>query len=173
MLTPAQGPAPPGFGTDAERQLSLSPPRRCTVRSGSTCDCRPSSINAANTRTALDLGRRYGRTLAVIRIDALIQATDLSLVDVETLIQRHRAARGIVQLREVVALADGGAESPQESRTRLVLTDAGLRPRKTQIDVYGRFGDHVGRIDMGWPEWKGRGTLDEPGHSGARRRSPG
>ena len=57
-------------------------------------------------------------------------------------------------MREVVALADGGAESPQESRTRLVLTDAGLRPTKTQIDVYGRFGDHVGRIDRGWPEWK-------------------
>jgi very-short-patch-repair endonuclease len=59
-----------------------------------------------------------------------------------------------VQLRDVVGLADGGAESPQESRTRLVLTDAGLRPTQTQIEVYGPFGNHVGRIDMGYPEWK-------------------
>jgi very-short-patch-repair endonuclease len=56
-------------------------------------------------------------------------------------------------LRKAVALADAGAESPQETRTRLVLTAAWLRPR-TQIDVYDRFGDHVGRIDMGWNQWK-------------------
>lgn len=105
-------------------------------------------------RTAFDLGRRYGRTLAVIRVDALLQATALELADIDTLIDRHRGARGIVQLRGVVRLADAGAESPQETRTRLVLTDAGLRPQRTQIDVYNRFGDHVHRIDMGWPEWK-------------------
>ena len=105
-------------------------------------------------RTAFDLGRRYGRTLAVIRMDALLQATDLKLSDVESLIDRYRGARGVVQLREVVRLADYGAESPQETRTRLVLTDAGMRPTQTQIDVFTRRGDHVGRIDMGWPEWR-------------------
>jgi very-short-patch-repair endonuclease len=89
-------------------------------------------------RTAFDLGRRYGRTLA----------------DVDTLIDRHRGTRGIVQLREVIRLADVDAESPQETRTRLVLTGAGLRPQRTQIDVFNRFGDHVHRIDMGWPQWK-------------------
>jgi hypothetical protein len=105
-------------------------------------------------RTAFDLGRRYGRTLAVIRVDALLQSTSLKLTEIDALIDRHRGARGIVQLREVVRLADDGAESPQETRTRLVLTDAGLRPQRTQIDVFNRFGDHVRRIDMGWPEWK-------------------
>jgi very-short-patch-repair endonuclease len=105
-------------------------------------------------RTAFDLGRRFGRTLAVIRVDALLQATALQLSDIDAVIDRHRGARGIVQLREVVGLADAGAESPQETRTRLVLTDAGLRPRRTQINVFNRFGDHIHRIDMGWPEWK-------------------
>jgi hypothetical protein len=103
-------------------------------------------------RTAFDLGRRRGRTLAVIRGDALMQATDLKLADITSLVDRHRGTRGIVQLREVVALADSGAESPQETRTRLVLTDAGLRPTRTQIDVFDRFGAHVRRINMGWPE---------------------
>jgi hypothetical protein len=105
-------------------------------------------------RTAFDVGRRYGRTLAVIRVDALMQATDLKLADIDSLIDLHPGARGIVQLREVVGLADGGAESPQETRTRLVLTDAGLRPQRTQINVSNRFGEHVRRIDMGWPRWK-------------------
>jgi len=104
-------------------------------------------------RTAFDLGRRHGRTLAVIRVDALLQATDLKLCDVESLAGRHRGVRGVVQLREVVELADEGAESPQETRTRLVLSDAGLRPTQTQINVFARSGKHIGRIDMGWPQW--------------------
>ncbi|BBY45741.1 hypothetical protein MCEL_40360 [Mycolicibacterium celeriflavum] len=117
------------------------------------CNIRGFPVTTA-ARTAFDLGRRYGRTLAVIRVDALLQATALKLSDVDALIERHHGARGIVQLRDVVDLADTGAESPQETRTRLVLTDAGLRPSHTQINVYDGYRAHVGRIDMGWPEWK-------------------
>jgi hypothetical protein len=105
-------------------------------------------------RTAFDLGRRYGRTLAVIRVDALLQATAVQLSAVDSLIDRHRGARGIVQLREVGGLADSGSESPHETRTRLVLTDAGVRPQQTQVNVFDRYGDHVRRIDMGWRDWK-------------------
>jgi hypothetical protein len=104
-------------------------------------------------RTAFDLGRRRGLTTAVIRLDALMQATNLKPTDVEEMAHRHRGARGIVQLREAIGLSDAGAESPQETRTRLVLTDAGLRPERTQINVFDTFGEFVGRIDMGWDEW--------------------
>lgn len=31
---------------------------------------------------------------------------------------------------------------------------AGLPPLHTQIDVFDRYGYHVGRIDMGWERWK-------------------
>lgn len=104
-------------------------------------------------RTAYDLGRRLGRTLNVIYVDALMQATGLKRSAIERLIERHRGARGIVALREVVELCDPGAESPQETRTRLVLTSAGLRPTHTQIEVFTGF-DFVARIDMGYPQWK-------------------
>ena len=105
-------------------------------------------------RTAFDLGRRYGLTLGVVRLDALMQATAVKLAEVEALIHRYPGTRGIVQLRDVVRLADGGAESPQETRTRLVLTSEGLRPERTQIEVYDNYGYFVGRIDMGWPTWR-------------------
>lgn len=105
-------------------------------------------------RTAFDLGRRSGLTLAVIRLDALMRATEVKAVDIASLISSHRGARGLMQLREAIALADGGSESPQETRTRLVLTKAKLRPERTQIDVFDTFGYHVGRIDMGWDTWK-------------------
>ena len=105
-------------------------------------------------RTAYDLGRRRGLTTAVIRMEALMQATNLKPTEVEAIADRHRGARGIVQLREAIALSDGGAESPQETRTRLILTRAGLRPQQTQIVVFDDCGEFVHRIDMGWVDWK-------------------
>lgn len=104
-------------------------------------------------RTAYDLGRRRGLETAVIRIDALMQATRIQPIDVAATAHRHRGARGIKQLREAITLSDAGAESPQETRTRLVLTSANLRPKRTQIEVFDRHGDFVGRIDMGWDDW--------------------
>jgi hypothetical protein len=105
-------------------------------------------------RTAFDLGRRRGLTTAVIRLDALMQATSVKPTEVVPIADRHRGARGTVQLREALSLADAGAESPQETRTRLVLTSAGLRPQRTQIEVFDGFGGFVHRIDMGWDEWR-------------------
>lgn len=104
-------------------------------------------------RTAFDLGRRRGIVLAVMRVDALLEATDLKLVDVQVLVDGHRGMRGLAQLRRVLELADYGAESPQETRLRLVLTKADLRPSQTQIEVFDQ-GCFVGRLDMGYPEWK-------------------
>lgn len=106
-------------------------------------------------RTAFDLGRRAGRTEAVVRLDALAQAASVRAVDVLPLVRRHRGARGLVQLREVLDLMNVGAESPQETRTRLVLVDAGLPRPRTQIVVPGNFlGRRHARIDMGYEEFK-------------------
>lgn len=105
-------------------------------------------------RTAFDLGRRPGLTTAVVRIDALLQTRRLKKPDVAALIDRHCGARGLVQLRRAIELSDAGAESPQETRTRLILVGADLPSLRTQIEVYDRYKDFVGRIDMGWPIWK-------------------
>ena len=104
-------------------------------------------------RTALDLGRRPGLTAAVIRIDALARATGVCAEDVYPLMERHRGARGMKQLRRVLPLIDAGAESPQETRTRLVLIRGGLPRPQTQIVVRNMWGAVVARIDMGWEEW--------------------
>ncbi len=104
-------------------------------------------------RTAFDIGRHTERLLTVQRLDALVNATDLKTADVDAVIAQHKGARGIRRLRQILPLVDGGAESPQESRTRLVLVDAGLPKPQTQIRVFNEYGDFVGRVDMGWREW--------------------
>jgi Protein of unknown function (DUF559) len=105
-------------------------------------------------RTAFDLGRRKGLTAAVIRLDALVRASEVKVADVELVAERHRGARGLVQLRQALPLVDGGAESPYETRTRLVLISSGLPRPQTQIEVVNDWGAVIARIDMGWDEWK-------------------
>jgi hypothetical protein len=105
-------------------------------------------------RTAFDIGRRLGLKQAVQRIDALMNATDLTVADVEAVITAHPGVRGLRQLRKTLPLVDGGAESPYESLTRLLLVQAGFPRPQTQIPVYDEYGCVVARIDMGWREWR-------------------
>jgi hypothetical protein len=105
-------------------------------------------------RTAFDLGRRKGLISAVIRLDALMHSTELKPADVELLADRHRGARGLVQLRQALAMCDGGAESPYETKTRLALVGAGLPKPRTQINVLNDWGAVIARVDMGWDEWQ-------------------
>jgi very-short-patch-repair endonuclease len=105
-------------------------------------------------RTAYDLGRRPGLSKAVIHLDALANATGLRAADIEAVAGRHAGSRDVVQLRQALQLMDAGAESPQESRTRLLLLDGGLPRPRTQIVVRDLTGRFVARVDMGWEERK-------------------
>ncbi|BBY27895.1 endonuclease domain-containing protein [Mycolicibacterium sediminis] len=103
-------------------------------------------------RTGYDLGRRLSLELGVIRIDALLNATRVPASEIEAVAARYPGARGIRRLRMALDLVDGGAESPQETRLRLLLVDAGLPRPETQIPVTEN-GRVKRRIDMGWSRW--------------------
>ncbi|APE16210.1 endonuclease domain-containing protein [Mycolicibacterium pallens] len=126
---------------------------RDELDSDEICDVGGVAVTTA-ARTAFDLGRRGDLSKAAILLDALGNATDLSDADVRTVVDRHRGARGIVQLRQALDLMDPGAESPQESRTRLLLVRSGLPVPTTQIKVVDEFGHLIARLDMGWPQWR-------------------
>jgi hypothetical protein len=104
-------------------------------------------------RTVFDIGRRTASRLqAVQRLDALTNATGVKINDIEAVMVAHAGVRGLTRLRRVLPLVDGGAESPQETRTRLVLVDAGLPGPETQIVVNDEYGGFVARVDMGYRE---------------------
>lgn len=120
-------------------------------------------------RTAFDPGRRKGVTTAVMRLDALRQATRCAQAG-DPAGRRRRPAACRTPSRcprnraasPILALSDAGAESPQETRTLLVLTAVWVRPTHTQIEVYYH-GDFVARIEMGYLRWKGV-EYDGPQH---------
>lgn len=115
-------------------------------------------------RTAFDIGRRTTRLHWLQRLDALANATDVKPTDVEAVITDHPGARGLLRLRRLLPLVDGGAESPQETRTRLVLIDAGLPRPQTQIRVLDEYGDFVARIDLGYDHLRVGIEYDGPQH---------
>ncbi len=103
-------------------------------------------------RTAFDLGRWLTRNAAVARIDALGRATRFDDTDLQAVIDRHPGARHVRRLKTALAVHDPGAQSPQETWLRLVVTDAGYPRPRTQIPI--DCGDGYPRyyLDLGWKD---------------------
>ncbi|MBJ7337341.1 hypothetical protein [Mycolicibacterium sp.] len=127
------------------------------------CHVRAMACTTA-ARTAYDLGRRLPLETAVIRIDALLNATSASTTSIEDIARRHPGARGVRRLQNAMTFVDAGAESPQETRLRLLFVQSGLQRPVTQIPVSNDRGRVVRRIDMGWPEWKVGAEYDGERH---------
>lgn len=101
--------------------------------------------------TAVDLARTRSRPRALATLDAALRSGYVSLPELRDAVRTRRAHRGIAVLRPLVELADGLAESPMESETRLLLHDAGLPRPVLQHALRDQFGGFVARFDLAWP----------------------
>jgi hypothetical protein len=103
------------------------------------------------TRTALDLIRRGPLDEAVVLLDRLVQTRAAFLDDVRAAAIELPRCRGSLQARRVATLADGLAESPPETRLRLLIGRSALPPPVAQFEIRaeGRF---VARVDFAYPE---------------------
>ena len=80
------------------------------------------------------------------------------LPEVERLLRGRRGAR---HARRCIALADGRAESPLETRARLCFIDAGHPPTDVQVVFRDRTGRMVARGDLGWQRADGSWVIAE------------
>jgi len=131
-----------------------NPPDGIIARRESIAPGEITSVNrifvATPARTALGLGRHLPRNEAVARLDALGQATGVAAADILELSHRYKGGKGVRRCREAVDLMDAGAQSPQETRVRLLLIDKGFPRPETQIPLLGHYGDPFAYLDMGW-----------------------
>lgn len=120
-------------------------------------------------RTALDLGSRLYRGDALAALDGFMRAHQLTTAELTASLPRYRGRRGVVQLRRLIALADGRSESPGESLTRLAMIEAGLPDPELQYWVC-EGGEPVYRLDLAYPkhkvaiEYDGAAFHDSPEH---------
>jgi hypothetical protein len=101
-------------------------------------------------RTAWDVMALEPLGPAVAALDAMVREEAVSLAQLEALVHGGGGRWGVGRVRRAVPLVDPRAESPQESRLRVVLVLAGLQP-VPQFEVFdgGRF---LARVDLAWPE---------------------
>lgn len=123
--------------------------------------------------TAVRLAGALPRDAAVAAVDQLVQAGVVSLSAVRELAAVSYGP-GSARARDVAALADGLAGSPQETRLRMLIARSSLPPPVAQFEVRhaGRF---VARTDFAWPERKVAVEYDglwhaEPGQFAKDRR---
>jgi hypothetical protein len=90
-----------------------------------------------------------GVEAGVVAMDAALHRGLVSIDDLEATVARHRCAPGVTRASTAVTLADASAESPGESRTRLVLRHLPggpeVLPQAVIRDEEGRF---VARCDF-------------------------
>jgi len=168
--TPVEVSMPPGerFGPDAGlrvRQVTVDPAEVVVVGR------RPCT---APVRTALDVARTEPLMEGVVALDVLLARGVVDHPQLRAAVTVQSTARGARRAERAVDLADGRAESPQESRLRVVLALAGLVavPQYTVRDRDGRF---VARVDLAFPGRRVAVEYDgawhgEPGQLGRDRR---
>jgi very-short-patch-repair endonuclease len=102
-------------------------------------------------RTAIDLARREPPVEAVVLLDRLVRGGVVDLAAVRAAAVALPRCRGSARARAAAWAADGRAESPQETRVRMLLRASGLPAPVAQFEVRdgGRF---VARVDFAWPE---------------------
>ncbi|MUL67510.1 hypothetical protein BOO86_23755 [Mycobacterium sp. CBMA 234] len=105
-------------------------------------------------RTAVDLARRYREDVAVAAIDALARSARLAVAQIQEAAGRHPGQRGLKAARTTIALVDPGAESPAETRLRLLIVKARFPRPVTQHPIDNEYGALIGVVDLAWPELK-------------------
>jgi very-short-patch-repair endonuclease len=103
------------------------------------------------SRTGWDLVQWLSLPDAVAYLDVMIARRLVTAAALTDYARQRAGQRGWRKLLRAVSLADPAAESPQESRLRVRLVQAGL-PKPVSQHVIERAGSFVGRVDLAWPE---------------------
>ncbi|GGK81026.1 hypothetical protein Ppa06_56100 [Planomonospora parontospora subsp. parontospora] len=121
-------------------------------------------------RLAFDLARTAPDiTEAVVAVDALARTPRRRHFAPAALLEtaaRHPGQRGVRRLPEVVELSDPLAESPMETRLRLLLVRAGLPRPVSQFEICEETGLRLARVDLAYPDAKLAIEYDGDNHNG-------
>jgi len=98
-------------------------------------------------RTVVDVARVLPLEQALVMADQALRMRWVTAPELASAAERFGSRAGVSGLRRVIGLADGKAESPGETRTRLILVQAGLAV-ESQVDIHSGDGDFIGRVDL-------------------------
>lgn len=152
-----------GFDTEEPADLHVLNPPGCRLRSadGLVVHRRDGAplVRVDGRRatspawTAVEVARSLRRPRALATLDAALRSGTCSRADIWRAAIEQAGRRGIVAVRNLIALADPRAESPMESEARLAMLDGGLPTPELQYEVIDGNGE-LRRLDFAWPEYR-------------------
>jgi len=146
-------------------------PHQLALAPGDVTRLRCGLLATTEDRTAVDVARTLPPIDALPVLDAAIESGACTRESLSAEVARHVGLRGVRMARRLVALAEAGPDSPQESRMRWRCHEAGLPAPTVQLPVRDARGRAVRWLDLGWEEAKiGLEYDGELGHDGAIRR---
>lgn len=111
-------------------------------------------------RTVIDLARWVSFRGGVVVADSALRL-GVDLRELQSVARDCARWPGIRKARDVIAFADGRAESPLESISRVAFRDSGLPPPQLQVTLaWDEFGNPRIIVDFYWPEFRVVGEAD-------------
>jgi hypothetical protein len=150
-----------GFDTEGVADLHVVNPARHQLRNSdglvvhrregaplTVIDGRPAT---APEWTAVEVARALRTPRMLATLDAALRSGTCDRRGLVRAAAHQAGRRGIVRVRELIAIAVSDAESPMESEARLMMIDGGLPAPVLQYDVVDRSG-RAWRLDFAWPD---------------------
>jgi len=106
----------------------------------------------STTRTVRDVCARLPLTEAVVVCDMALHARLVTRDALKDIVSRSAGARGIATLRKALEHVEPAAESPMETRLRMLLVLAGLPRPEAQAEIRDRWLRFIGRPDLYYRE---------------------
>ena len=151
-----------GLDVDPCDPVEVTIPKREGVSGRAGLAVRQSSlddvVNVRGMRATSPLGTvgelcsRLKLVEAVVVADMALHARVVSKEQLNSWACDHAGRRGVKNLRRVIDLAEPAAESPMESRLRMVLVLGGLPRPTAQYEIHDRRGQFAGRVDLYYQE---------------------
>ncbi len=150
-----------GIDVPADEPVEITIPYRCPVSDRAGMFVRRSTLSDADVderrglpvtsrlRTVFDLARHLTLVEAVVAIDMALHRR--LVADVKTYVAAHPRLGGITQARRAVDLVHPAAESPMETRLRMLLVMAGLPRPDLQVPLRDDRGVFIARPDLYYP----------------------
>ncbi|GLB64194.1 hypothetical protein NCCP2495_20730 [Dietzia sp. NCCP-2495] len=106
-------------------------------------------------RTALDLARWTRDPLAAtIAVDALCNVTGTPATDVERIAHSTSGLHGRRRALYVLGRSDHRADSPRETRVRLIIADSSLPQPDLQVNIADSAGRHIVKADLAYRKYR-------------------
>lgn len=144
LCDPLEVTVPPGTGVSHRAGLRI---RRVALQPSDTTRVRSAPATSA-VRTLVDMSRRLSLIEAVVFIDGALYNRKARIGQLESWLGSNAGAHGVRRLREALPFVDPKAESPMESRLRMILVLGGLPRPRAQVSIHDPQGGFVGRLDL-------------------------